>query len=694
MTIRTSILAASAVLALPHTAFAAESEAEAQDPILVIGKADGYLASESATATKTDTPLLDTPQSVTVITREQIEDQAYRSLGDVLRYVPGVTLSQGEGHRDQIALRGQGTTADFFIDGVRDDVQYFRGLYNIERVEVLKGPYALIFGRGGGGGIVNRVQKTPSADGLFVTAEGGVNSFGAWSAALDANAPLSTGAALRVNGIYERLDSFRDFVDGERYAVNPYVAFELAPAWRAGLSYEYVSDDRVIDRGIPSLACVQPCTPGPLPGNRNTFFGVPGVNRAGLEAHIAKARLDGELAPGLSWSTTVLYGNYDKFYTNVYANGPATAPNGTVALAGYTDPTRRENLIAQSNLVADFAVGGTRHKLLFGLEYSNQSSANQRRDAVLSNGTLNLANIVYPTVTFPSVTRNTVSDVEVFSAYAQDQIGLGDLVDLIVGLRFDSFSIKGVDIAAGNRAFARTDQAVSPRIGLVLKPRPEMSLYASYSRSFLPRSGEQFLALTPSTENLAPEKFTNYEIGGKWDINPALNLTAALFQLDRTNATTPNPANPAQTILVGQTRTRGAELALTGRILPGWQMSAGYTYQAARLRGNDSVRLAQVAEHQLAVWNRYDLNPTLGLGLGVVYQSSQFAAIRTGPGTTRLPPFTRLDAAVYYKISDVVELQLNVENLLDRSYYSDGYNNNNITPGAPRNARLTARVKL
>ena len=693
-----ALLLSASMLLVPNLAGAAEAAADAAadqgDPILVIGKADGYLASDSATATKTDIPILDTPQSVNVVTREQIEDQAHRSLGDVLRYVPGVTLGQGEGNRDQITLRGQNTTADFFLDGVRDDVQYYRPLYNIDRVEVLKGPYALIFGRGGGGGIVNRVQKTPSAESLFVGGEASVNSFGAWSAALDVNAPVAGTAAVRVNGYYEQIESHRDFVDGERYAVNPYFAVGFAPGWNAGLSYEYVYDDRVTDRGVPSLACTQPCTPGPLPGRRDTFFGVPGVNRTGLEAHIVKARLDGQLSSALSWSTTLLYGDYDKYYTDVYANGAATGPNGTVALAGYTDPTTRQNFLAHTSLVADFGLAGTTHKVLLGLEFGDQASTNQRRNAVLSSGTVNLGNIVYPRVTFPTLDRSTTSNVRVFSAFVQDQIGFGDIVDLIVGLRYDRFEIDGVDIRDGNRRFARTDEELSPRIGLVIKPRPNMSLYGSYSRSFLPRSGDQFLSLSATNQNLAPEAFANYELGGKWDIRPDLNATVALFQLDRTNATTPDPANPAQTILIGETRTRGAELALTGRVLPGWQVSGGYTYQDAKLRGNDSVRLAQVPEHQFALWNRYDVTPALGVGLGVVHQSSQFAAIRTSPTTTRLPAFTRFDAAVFYRPSEAVELQLNVENALDETYFSDAHNNNNITPGAPLNARLTARVKF
>ena len=249
-------------------------------------------------------------------------------------------------------------------------------------------------------------------------------------------------------------------------------------------------------------------------------------------------------------------------------------------------------------------------------------------------------------------------------------------------------------IPAVARPFARTDDKVSPRLGLIFKPQENVSIYASYSQSFLPRSGDQFVTLTPTQENLAPEKFVNYEFGAKWDIKSDLNVSLALFQLDRTNATTPDPANVLNTINVGETRTRGVEIALNGQILPHWQASWGYTYQDAKLRGNAFVRLSQVPEHQLAFWNRYNFTPMLGLGLGVIHQSSQFAANRTAPTTTRLPGFTRVDAAVYFKVASNIELQVNVENLFDADYFSDAHNNNNISPGAPINARFTVRAKF
>ena len=694
-----SIIAVLSASAFWQPAFAEDAfDVEAYDDsrtIIVTGLSEGYLATNSVTATKTDTPLIDIPQTINVVTREQLDDQAHHSLADILRYVPGTTVGQGEGNRDQITLRGQNTTADFFLDGVRDDVQYYRGLYNIERVEILKGPYALIFGRGGGGGIINRVQKSPLSDDFIYAGQASINSLGAYDMSADINAPLSDAVAVRINAVYENFDSHRDFVGGARYAWNPYVAFKLNDAWKLGLSYEYVHDDRTTDRGIPSIANGAGQPNRPIDGYRDQFFGVPDVNYTKLEAQIAKLRLYGALTSNLSFSGTILYGDYDKTYLNVYPNGAATAQSGTVALAAYSDPTQRENFIAQANLVWAVETGPLMHKILVGTEYGDQKSANRRFNGALSNATFNLSNPIFPTVSFNTLSRDTVSQVKFFSAYVQDQISFGDHIDVVAGLRYDNFDIDGTDLLpAVDRPFARKDEKVSPRLGLIFKPQENISVYGSYSQSFLPRSGDQFLALTVTQQNLAPEKFTNYEIGAKWDVQPNLNLTLAVFQLERSNATTPDPRYPVVSINIGTTRTQGIELAVTGNITSSWQVHGGYSYQDAKLAGNDNVRLGQVPRHQASLWNRYDFNDRFAAGLGIIHQSSQFAAIRTAPNTTKLPAFTRVDAAFYYDLSDALQLQLNVENLFDTDYYSDAHNNNNISTGAPINGRFTIRAKF
>jgi catecholate siderophore receptor len=390
----------------------------------------------------------------------------------------------------------------------------------------------------------------------------------------------------------------------------------------------------------------------------------------------------------------VLYGNYDKLYDNVYANGAISGVN-TVALAGYTDPTKRENILAQANAIWEVATGPADHKILFGLEYGNQDSTNQRRNAVLSNSALTLSNIVFPTAAFPAINRDTESTVEFFSAYVQDQISIGDHFDVVAGIRFDRFDIEGRDLVGAVRPFARKDEKVSPRLGLIYKPQENLSFYTSYSRSFQPRSGDQFLTLGTAQVNLAPERFTNYEIGAKWDVRPGLALTLAAFRLDRTNATTVDPVNTALTTNIGGTRTEGFELSVAGQITHAWQVSGGYTYLDAHLRGRDDVRLNQTPRHQFALWNRYNFGDQFGAGLGVIHQSSQFAAVYIpGSTTTRLPGFTRIDAALFWDVNDRFGVQLNVENLFDEEYFSDAHNNNNISTGAPINARLSARVKF
>jgi len=289
----TTRLFASAALAFaPLAAHAADDPiADQSAPIIVTGRADGYRVVDTATATKTNTPILDIPQAITVISRAQIDDQAIRSVADLVRLVPGVSAGQGEGNRDQITLRGNNSTADFFVDGLRDDVQYFRSFYNVERVKVLKGANAMIFGRGGGGGVFNRVTKSPLAGVRAIEATASADSFGSWTVAGDVNLPLG-GAALRVNGVYETLANHRDSYDGERYAVNPVIGTELAGGAKLQLGYEYLRDVRVADRGIPSLSG------RPLAGFRDVFFGAPGVNEADIEAHVVRA------GPASRWPPT------------------------------------------------------------------------------------------------------------------------------------------------------------------------------------------------------------------------------------------------------------------------------------------------------------------------------------------------------------------------------------------------------
>ncbi len=699
-----------AIAAVPVQAAAQEAvdEGFADDQeIIVTGEKEGYVAISSA-GLKTDTPLLDTPQTVSVVTREQLDDQALQDIGDILRYTPGASIGQGEGNRDQITIRGQNTTADFFVDGIRDDVQYFRPLYNIERVEIHKGPNAMIFGRGGGGGIINRVTKSPIADRQFGEATASVDSFGAYFLSGDLNLPVGDTVAFRINGLYEEFNNHRDFFDGRRFAVNPTFGAELGDQTRILLSYEYVDDDRAVDRGNPaelraagnSCSFADPC--GPLTGYRDTLFGQPGTNRTTLQAHIVKLRVEHDFSDELSFSSTTQYGDYDKLYRNIYpvdavSNDIRLTPvSNSVTLDGYVDTTDRENFISQGNLLWTGDTGGLGHSLLLGYEIGQQQSANARRDILFAASNDDLVvvpltdPIVVPAFSFPAFNRSTVSDLNFLSLYVQDQISIGDHFDLIGGVRFDRFDLDVNDIQNG-LLLSRTDEKFSPRFGAIYKPQENISIYASYAKSFLPRSGDQFLTLNPTNANLAPETFVNYEIGVKWDLTSGLSLTTALFRLDRDDQAILLD-NQGNSTLSGS-RTEGVEFQLVGKLTDQLQINAGYSYLDGQQRnassvGGQDLRLFQVPEHMISLWTKYDVTEQFAGGIGVTHQSSQFA---TNDNSVRIPAFTRVDAALYYDVSESVQVQLNVENLFDADYYPAVHNNDNISTGEPLNARLTVK---
>lgn len=692
---RLAFLASCAAPALlGSTPASAELAAEAADApaIIVYGRPDGYDIEKTRTATKTETPLIDVPQTVTVLSREQIDDQGVESLGEALRYVPGVVLGQGEGHRDQVTLRGQNTTADFFLDGLRDDAQYYRPLYNTDRVEVLKGANALIFGRGGGGGVINRVSKAPEFEKARTDFSAGVDSFGGWSIAADLDQPVGESFAARLNATYEALNNHRDRFDGHFTGIAPTLGWKLGEATRLVAAYEYVEDRRITDRGVPSFAG------SPLRGFDEVFFGDTTLNRASVTAHIARLKLDHEFSDSLNANLAVQFGDYDKYYGNIYPRAAATLT--TVEFEGYENYTKRQNWSAQGNLVWRGETGGLNHQLLIGFEASDQDTDDARALTLL--GPTNASRITVPLgqqITVPgarygAISRSSTSHVRALSAYIQDQIDLGEVVKLVLGLRYDDFRITSTNRINGFAA-TRSDGKWSPRAGLIIKPRENVSLYASYARSFLPQSGDQFVVLDATTATLAPEEFRNLEAGVKWDVTERLAFTAALYQLDRTNTRANDPVTGVA-VLTGKSRTKGLELALVGTLAKGLQVTLGYALQDGEVTATTTAApagrtLAQLPRHQLSAWGRYDVTDRLGIALGAVKQSDQFATISNA---VRMPGYTRIDAALFYKVSDAIQLQLNVENLTDTDYFPSAHTDHNISPGAPLNARLGLKIKL
>jgi catecholate siderophore receptor len=661
-------------------------------PVRVLGRSSRsrYLPFETSTATKTPALLRDIPQAVTVITRALIKDQGMQSMTDVVRYVPGMTMGQGEGNRDQPTIRGNSTTADFFVNGVRDDAQYFRDLYNVERVEALKGSNAMIFGRGGGGGVINRVMKeagwTPSGE---LTFQGG--SYDDRRATLDVGRALNSTIAARFNGMYENSAFFRNNVSLERRGMNPTLTL-ASPSrkTRAAIGYENFSDRRTADRGIPSFAN------GPLRTNISTFFGDPSLSHSRVDVNAASASVAHTTSSGLNLNNQTRFTYYDKAYQNVFPG--AVSSNGTeVSLSAYNNSHQRRNLFNQTDLTYAARTGLVTHTLLLGVEVGRQLTDNFRQTGFFNDtATAFAASVTMPTVATPVTFRQSATDADnrvtntARSIYAQDQVALSDYVQMVAGVRYERF---GLDYH-NNRSdsdLTRTDAMVSPRVGLLLKPVETASLYANYSVSFLPSAGDQFSSLTDVTKALDPEKFRNIEAGAKWDVADRISLTAALYRLDRSNTRAPAPNDPGLTVLTGSQRSSGYELGVTGSVTPAWEVAGGFARQRAVITSTTTAAASGttvplVPASTLSFWNKYQLAPRFSLALGLVHQTDMYAAISN---TVKLPAFTRVDGGLYFSLTEGVRTQMNLENIFNEQYYPLANGNNNITPGSPRAIRVS-----
>lgn len=698
--LKLSVVAVLAALAV--NAVQAEEQTLAQVNVQAQGEqADGpvagYRATRSATFTKTDTPLKEVPASVAIVPAELMKDQAMESLADVFRYVPGATAHQGEGNRDQVVLRGISTTSDFYVDGIRDDAQVFRDLYNLERVEVLKGAGGMIFGRGGAGGVVNRVTKKP----VFGPVGEASVSVGSWNQLRttgDVGNKLNDSAAWRLNFMAERADSFRNGVDMERYAINPTATFLLNSQTALTVGYEHLHDGRTADRGIPSQGG------RPFNSDRSTFFGNADQSNARSTVDGFYAIVDHDLGGGRQLKNSFRVTHYDKFYQNVYAdNGNTSSVDvpgpGQMRLAAYNNANQRTNVFNQTDLTTKFKTGAFEHTLLTGVELGYQDSTSKRKTGFF--GPLAGDRLVTVSATSPyrAATRfeatGTDADNNVKAAvaavYLQDQMALAKDWKLLAGLRYDYFKAKFDDRRTTTPAvdLERTDKEFSPRLGLIWSPTAAQTYYASYSYSFLPSA--ETLSLAANNANLDPEKSENYEIGARWDVLPKVTLSAAVFRLERNNVR--NSDGAGGLVLTGQQVTDGVELGLQGEVTRYWQVYGGYAHldgkitKATAAAGNLGNRPQLEPEDSFSLWNRFDLGQGWGAGLGLIHQGSSFT---NADNRVRLPAFNRVDGAVYYTLAGGrSRLALNLENLGDAKYYPTADGNNNISPGAPRNARLT-----
>jgi catecholate siderophore receptor len=658
------------------------------------GPVQGYRAERSTTFTKTDTPLKEVPASVTVVPAQLMKDQAMQSMADAIRYVPGALQHQGEGNRDEFILRGIGSNANLFVDGIRDDAQVFRDLYNLERVEVLKGAGGMIFGRGSAGGAVNRVTKKPLF-GDVGEAAFSAGSYGQLRGSVDVGGKLGEAAAWRLNATAQGGGSFRDGVDMRRQAINPTVTLLPGAQTALTLGFEALRDERTADRGFPAQSG------RPIDAASRTFFGNADQSSARSTVNGFYAILEHDLG-GAQLKNSLRVTHYDKFYQNVYADNANTSsvtPAGTLRLAAYNNTNQRTNLFNQTDLTTKLGAGGFEHTLLAGLELGRQDSDSRRNTGFFGPLAANNLATVSAASPYAVATRfqqsgtdaNNNVKADIAALYLQDQIALSKEWKLLAGLRYDHFKVDFDDRRTTAPAidFSSTNNAFSPRAGLIWQPTAASTYYTSYSYAFLPSA--ENLAPTAANAGLDPEKAKNYEVGARWDLLRGLTLSGALFRLDRDNVK--NSDGAGGFVLTGQQRTQGVELGLQGDVTRNWQVYAGYAHldsritQATAFAGNLGNRPQLVPQNTLSVWNRINVGDGWGAGLGVIAQGSSFA---NADNVVRLPAFARADGALYYTLAGgKTRLALNIENLFNKEYFPTADGNNNISPGAPRNARLT-----
>ncbi len=384
------------------------------DVLYVYGIRNTYREDETSSVTRTPTPIEDIPQSVFVITRDVIDDQAMNGLGELVRYVPGVSMGQGEGHRDAPVFRGNLTTSDFYVDGIRDDLQYNRDVYNVERVDVIKGSSALVFGRGNGGGSLNRVSKV--ADDSLRAIDLGIGTEGQARIAGDLGGSFSDRIAGRINVVVEESNSYRAEVENSRFGIAPTLRLQVADNTVLDVFAEYFSDERTVDRGVPSQ------DGRPWSGPIDTFFGNPDLSNSDIEVATLRGVFSHRLGNGMTFRGTLSYGDYSKFYDNVFAGGAVNTAADTVRISSYNSATDRENLLTQADLLWETNLAGMQHTMLFGIEAGRQQSLNRRVNTASADFSLDDRGRNFEPDFSIAPAQHNENNLDLFAALIQDQI--------------------------------------------------------------------------------------------------------------------------------------------------------------------------------------------------------------------------------------------------------------------------------
>jgi iron complex outermembrane recepter protein len=638
-----------------------QPSAEGDEPIelVVTGEQDGYRVPEASTATRTDTPLRDIPQSIQVIPQQVIKDQGITRITDATRNVSGTTLASGYGNLiGDVRVRGfySGILRDGFSTGA---LNFFIDGGNIEQVEVLKGPASVLYGALEPGGIVNYVTKKPLRT-PYYAADFTAGSYDFYKSAIDLTGPLTQDERLlyRLNVSYENSGSYRDFVDNDILFIAPVLTYQISDSTNLTFAYEYLNAKLGFDRGLRPVSA---------------FLNVPiNLNIAEpddfqeVEEHRVNLTLNHRFNQNLRLRSgfTYLSEKGDSFVTQP---GELDADGRTLTGREYFGgPGHADNYALQTDLIGDFKTGSIAHQLLLGLEWRKRDQADQGIGGAYQ-GTFDIFNPVYGLPLIPNPNSFFEQTTTTTGIYLQDQVTLLPNLKLLAGGRYDF-----VEYSSGDGQSAPTefyDSAFSPRVGIVYQPIEPISLYASYSRSFTPNNSR-----TASGEPLEPSRATQFEVGVKAELfDKRLSATLAAYDITKTNIPTTDPNNDEFSIAVGEVKSRGIELDIAGEIIPGWRVIAsGYLNDGFVSKDNNlpkGRRLTNAPTHGASLWTTYQVQKGdwkgWGIGAGMFFVGDRTANIED-PLT--LPSYVRTDASISYK-RDNLRAALNFKNIFNVKYY-------------------------
>lgn len=664
------------------------------DPLTVEG--EGGYKTEKPSSPKLTEPLRETPQSITVIPNEVIEDRGARSLREVLQGVPGITLAAGEGggaQGDNLRIRGFAASTDLYLDGLRDITQQTRDPFNLESVEVVKGPASVYAGRGSTGGVVNQVSKVPRLE-TFLGGSFGAGTDGTFRATADVNHALADmpTTAFRLNVLGQTAEvAGRDIIEDDRWGVAPSVTWGLGTPTRVTASYQHLYFDGVPDYGHPFVAG------RPAPVGRSTFYGFADLAFEKTEVDVGTLRIEHDFNDNIAVRNQLRYADSTR---DAIVNPPRNAnlEEDIVTINTPARDTGNQFIFNQLDAVVTAETAGVPHKIVAGFEVGREDfdfKALAFEGGPFTDSLLNPdPHRPFPGTRAADPTSDRETEADILAFYAFDTIEIGEWVEVVGGIRFDRFDAEFEDSVTGD-AFDQTEEEFTYRAALVGKPLPYGSVYFAYGTSFNPSA--EALALTEATANVDPEESETFEIGTKWDVlEERLALTAALFRIEKTNARTANlnPDDPVQ-VLDGEQRVDGFEVGAAGSITRDWAVFFGYAYLDSEiLESNvpdeEGQEIINAPEHSMSLWTTYRLPYRAEVGFGIQYVDSRYA---NNTNTNQVGDYWLFDAMVGYQALENVAFRVNVYNLSDKFYYDRTHPQHTI-PGPGRSALFTTTVSF